>query len=106
MPSTKPLPPLTDRVRRSTFLPFALPDLGDAEVEAVVRVLRSGWITTGPEVHAFQQEFADTVGVKHAVALNSCTAALHLGLEAAGIGPGDEVLTSTVTFTATAEVVE
>ncbi|MBK8004904.1 MAG: DegT/DnrJ/EryC1/StrS aminotransferase family protein [Gemmatimonadetes bacterium] len=88
------------------FLPFAMPDLGEAEIEAVVRVLRSGWITTGPETKAFEREFAAAVGVEHAVALNSCTAALHLGLEALGVGPGDEVLTSTITFTATAEVVE
>lgn len=97
---------LTDRPRRAAFLPFALPDLGEEEIAAVVRVLRTGWITTGPEVQAFQQEFAASLGVKHAVAVNSCTAALHLGLEAAGLGPGDEVLTSTITFTATAEVVE
>lgn len=93
-------------VRRGSFLPFALPDLGDEEVEAVVRVLRSGWITTGPEVQAFEGEFAAYLRVRHAVAVNSCTAALHLALEAAGIGPGDEVLTSTITFTATGEVVE
>jgi perosamine synthetase len=92
--------------RRATFLPFALPDLGEEEIEAVVRVLRSGWITTGPEVQAFQTEFARAVGARHAIALNSCTAALHLALEAAGVGPGDEVLTSTLTFTATAEVAE
>ena len=97
---------LTWRPSRMSFLPFAMPDLGEEEVEAVVRVLRSGWITTGPEVQAFEREFAEYVGVRHAVAVNSCTAALHLALEAAGIGPGDEVLTSTITFTATAEVVE
>lgn len=69
-------------------------------------VLRSGWITTGPEVQAFEREFAAAVGVAHAVAVNSCTAALHLALEGLGVGQGDEVLTSTITFTATAEVVE
>lgn len=88
------------------FLPFAVPDLGEDEIAAVVRVLRSGWITTGPETRAFEEEFARYIGVKHAVALNSCTAALHLGLEALGVGPGDEVLTTTITFTATAEVCE
>lgn len=72
----------------------------------MARALRSGWITTGPEAKAFEEEFAAYLGVRHAVALNSCTAALHLGLEALGIGPGDEVLTSTLTFTATAEVCE
>lgn len=91
---------------RSTFLPFALPDIGDREIAAVTAVLRSGWITTGPEVQAFEHEFAAAIGVRHAVALNSCTAALHLGLEALGVRPNDEVLTSTITFTATAEVVE
>ncbi|MEP6687704.1 MAG: DegT/DnrJ/EryC1/StrS aminotransferase family protein [Gemmatimonadales bacterium] len=98
--------PLRVTPRRSSFLPFALPDLGEEEIAAVVRVLRSGWITTGPEVQAFEAEFAEYLGVRHAVAVNSCTAALHLALEAGGIGPGDEVLTSTITFTATAEVVE
>jgi dTDP-4-amino-4,6-dideoxygalactose transaminase len=96
----------TPRTPRTSFLPFALPDLGEEEIAAVVRVLRSGWITTGPEVQAFEQEFADYLGVRHAVAVNSCTAALHLALEAGGIGRGDEVLTSTITFTATGEVVE
>jgi len=91
---------------RQSFLPFALPDVTQEEIEAVVRVLRSGWLSTGPEVQAFQQEFAASLGVRHAIALNSCTAALHLGLEAGGIGPGDEILTSTLTFTATAEVAE
>ncbi|MBI4500126.1 MAG: DegT/DnrJ/EryC1/StrS aminotransferase family protein [Gemmatimonadetes bacterium] len=91
---------------RTSFLPFARPDISEAEIEAVVAVLRSGWLTTGPETKAFEQEFARYIGVEHAVALNSCTAALHLALEAFGVGPGDEVLTSTMTFTATAEVVE
>jgi len=91
---------------RASFLPFALPDISEAEITAVERVLRSGWITTGPEVKAFEREFADAVGVAEAVALNSCTAALHLGLEALGVAAGDEVLAPTVTFTATAEVVE
>jgi dTDP-4-amino-4,6-dideoxygalactose transaminase len=92
--------------RRDTHLPFALPDITDEEIRAVTAVLRSGWITTGPEVKAFEQEFARYIGVRHAVAVNSCTAALHLALEALGVGEGDEVLTSTVTFTATAEVAE
>jgi len=87
-------------------LPFALPDITDEEIQAVTAVLRSGWITTGPEAKAFEQEFARYIGVAHAVALNSCTAALHLALEALGIEEGDEVLTSTITFTATAEVTE
>jgi len=97
-------PPVASK--RRDFLPFALPDIGDAEIQAVVAVLRSGWITTGPETKAFEREFAERLGVAHAVAINSCTAALHLALEALGVGEGDEVLTSTVTFTATAEVAE
>jgi perosamine synthetase len=88
------------------FLPFAVPDITEAEIAAVVAVLRSGWITTGPEVKAFEREFAEYVGAPHAVAVNSCTAALHLGLEALGVRACDEVLTSTLTFTATAEVAE
>ncbi|HWA41176.1 MAG TPA: DegT/DnrJ/EryC1/StrS aminotransferase family protein [Gemmatimonadales bacterium] len=102
--SPKPIAPALPA--RRTFLPFALPDIGDREIDAVTAVLRSGWLTTGPEVQAFEKEFAAAVGVGHAVAVNSCTAALHLGLEALGLGRGDEVLTSTMTFTATAEVVE
>lgn len=88
------------------FIPFARADIGDEEIEAVTRVLRSGWITTGPETRQFEREFADYVGAPFAVAMNSCTAALHLGLEALGVGVGDEVATTTMTFTATAEVVE
>jgi perosamine synthetase len=87
-------------------VPFAVPDIGESEIEAVVRVLRSGWITTGPETRAFEREFASYIGVAHAVAVNSCTAALHLALEALGVGRGDEVITTTLTFTATAEVAE
>jgi perosamine synthetase len=90
---------------RSDFLPFHLPLIGAAEEEAVLRALRSGWLTTGAEAHAFEREFARAVGATHAVAVNSCTAALHLALEAAGIGAGDEVILPTMTFAASAEVV-
>ena len=92
-------------ISRDTFLPFALPDLGDAELEEVKSVLESGWITTGPKTHQFELEFARYVGAKHAVAVNSCTAAMHLSLEATGVQPGDFVLTTPYTFAATAEVV-
>jgi perosamine synthetase len=85
-------------------VPFARPDITDAEVEAVVRVLRSGWLTTGPETRQFEAEFAKRVGSRHAIAVCSGTAALHLALEAAGIGPDDEVIVPTWTFTASAEV--
>ncbi len=89
------------------FLPFALPDIGDEEIAEVVDSLRSGWITTGPKTRRFEEQFAEYLGDSslHAVAVNSATAGLHLALEAIGIGPGDEVITTTHTFTATAEVV-
>ncbi len=87
------------------FIPFALPDLGDAEIQAVVDVLRSGWITTGPKVKEFEARFAEAAGVPHCVAVNSCTAALHLALEAVGVTAGDEVIVPTLTFAASAEVV-
>ena len=86
-------------------LPFNKADIGEEEIAEVVDVLRSGWLTTGPKVREFEQEFAAMVGAKHAVAVNSCTAALHLALEASGLREGDEVLVPTVTFAATAEVV-
>lgn len=87
-------------------LPFALPDIGEAEIEAAVEAMRSGWLTTGPRVAAFEKEFGAFLGGDgHAVALNSATAGLHLALEALGIGPGDEVIVPTWTFTSTAEVV-
>ena len=89
----------------NTFLPFHRSDVGEEEVSEVVDVLRSGWLTTGPKVREFEREFAAMVGVEHAVAVNSCTAALHLALEAAGVREGDEVLVPTMTFAATAEVV-
>ena len=90
---------------RDEFLPFARPSITDREKEAVLEVLDSGWLTTGPRAKAFEQQFADRVGARHAVALNSCTAALHLALEALGVGPGDEVIVPTWTFAASAEVV-
>ena len=90
------------------FLPFALPDLDQAEMQAVQECLRSGWITSGPRARQFEQEFAASLDAEadlHALAVNSATAGLHLALEALGIGPGDEVIVPTLTFTATAEVV-
>jgi dTDP-4-amino-4,6-dideoxygalactose transaminase len=90
---------------RANFLPFHVPCIGDEEVAEVVKVLRSGWLTTGPQVHAFEAAFAEYIGVPQAVALNSCTAALHLALDSIGLAEGDEVLIPTMTFAATAEVV-
>ncbi len=89
------------------FLPFALPDIGEEEIAEVVDTLRSGWVTTGPKARRFEQDFSAFLGDAglHSVAVNSATAGLHLALEALGIGPGDEVITTTHTFTATAEVV-
>ncbi len=87
------------------FLPFALPDTGDAEIAAVTDALRSGWVTTGPKTKAFEQAFTDYLGGGvQSIAVNSATAGLHLALEALGIGPGDEVIAPTLTFTATVEV--
>src|SRR5947209_1019793 len=90
---------------RDTFLPFALPSIGEAEIAEVVDTLRSGWLTTGPKTHRFEQEFAAFVGSRHALAVNSATAGLHLALDAIGLRPDDIVFTSPLTFTATAEVV-
>lgn len=90
---------------REDFLPFCLPDVGGGEIEEVVRVLRSGWITTGPRTIEFERQFAEYVGSRHAIAVSSCTAALHIALAAAGIGPGDEVITSPLTFCSTANVI-
>ena len=90
---------------RDCFLPFALPDTDEAEVTAVAEVIRSGWLTTGSKTRAFEAAFAKLVGAKHAIAVNSCTAAMHLALEAIGVKPGDRVLTTPYTFAATAEVI-
>ncbi|MFO0793697.1 MAG: DegT/DnrJ/EryC1/StrS family aminotransferase [Candidatus Brocadiaceae bacterium] len=88
------------------FLPFALPDIGEDEINEVVDSLRSGWLTTGPKTKRFEEDFAAFVGDGvEAIAVNSATAGLHLALEAVGISPGDEVITTPYTFTATAEVV-
>lgn len=90
----------------SNFLPFAQPDIGDEEIAEVVAALKSGWITTGPRTRQFEQDFAEFMGDGlEAVAVNSATAGLHLALEAAGLGPGDQVITTPYTFTATAEVI-
>jgi dTDP-4-amino-4,6-dideoxygalactose transaminase len=79
--------------------------LEDEQVEAVAETLRSGWLTLGPRTKAFEEEFAEHLGVQHAVAVSSCTAALHLAYLAAGVGPGDEVVVPGITFVATAAAV-
>ena len=87
------------------FLPFARPDYSEEEISEVAATLRSGWITSGPRVDRFEREFGQYVGAGHALAVNSCTAGLHLALAALGIGPGDEVITTPLTFCATINVI-
>lgn len=90
----------------SDFIPFALPDIGEEEIGAVTETLRSGWLTTGPKTKQFESDFVAFLGGEvQALAVNSATAGLHLAVEAIGVGPGDEVITTTHTFTATAEVI-
>jgi dTDP-4-amino-4,6-dideoxygalactose transaminase len=105
-PADLPAPPTLP------FLPFALPEIGEDDIAEVVDTLRSGWITTGPKAKRFEADFkawlgdaGDNIDGLHCIAINSATAGLHLALEALGIGPGDEVITTTHTFTSTAEVV-
>jgi len=86
-------------------IPFSPPDITDAEIEEVVKVLKSGWITTGPRTKLFEQKIAEYVGTNKAVCLNSATAAMELTLRILGIGPGDEVITSAYTYTASASVI-
>ena len=90
---------------RKEFLVFGSPALEEEEIQEVVATLRSGWIGTGPRVGRFEEDFRKYVGAKHALALNSCTAALHLSMVAAGVGPGDEVITTPHTFAATANAI-
>lgn len=90
---------------KTKTVPFHLPDLGEEEAQAAADVVRSGWLTMGPKTIEFEREFASYIGVRHAVGVNSCTAALHVALDAIGLSQGDEVLVPTNTFTATAEVV-
>lgn len=95
----------TQPVTTVKSVPFHVPSIGNEEIRAVVETLESGWITTGPKTKCFEEAFARFIGTRHAVAVNSCTAALHLSLEALRLKEGDEVLVPTLTFTATAEVV-
>ncbi|EJZ58190.1 pyridoxal phosphate-dependent enzyme [Pseudomonas fluorescens R124] len=87
------------------FLPFSRPSIGDEEIAAVEQVLRSGWITTGPKNQALEEQFAQYVGCKHAVALSSATGGMHITLLALGIGPGDEVITPSQTWVSTANMI-
>jgi len=88
-----------------TYIPFHRPCIGQEEIDAVAQVLTSRWLTTGPVTIEFEKEFANYIGCKYALAVNSGTAALQLALDAIGLKPGDEVIVPTYTFTATAEVV-
>ncbi|HKG14192.1 MAG TPA: DegT/DnrJ/EryC1/StrS aminotransferase family protein [Pyrinomonadaceae bacterium] len=91
---------------RDTFLPFSPPLIGEEEIEEVVDTLRSDWITTGPKVRRFEEEFAAYVGAPAALGLNSCTAALHTALAALGVGEGDAVVTTPMTFVSSVHVIE
>jgi len=91
--------------RRSTFLSFQPPAIGEEEIEAVAETLRSGWLTSGPRSEELERRFAEYVGATHGIALASGTAAMHLSLLAAGVGPGDEVITSPITWPATGNVI-
>lgn len=96
---------MTIKSGKKMKVPFAFPECGDEEIEEVDAVIKSGWLTTASRCAQFERDFAKFVGAKHALAVNSATAALHLGLEALGIRKDDKVLVPTFTFTATAEVV-
>ena len=91
--------------KRSSFLGFQPPAVGDEEIAAVADAIRSGWLTTGPRAEELEQRFAEYVGATHALAVSSGTAAMHLALVAMGIGPGDEVITTPITWPATANVI-
>jgi len=91
--------------KREKFLPFAIPSIGEEEIQEVVDSLRSGWITTGPKVKQFEEDICKFINCSNALAVNSCTAGLHVALKALGVGPGDEVIVPTLTFVATANVV-
>ena len=89
----------------SDFIPFHVPSIGEEEINEVIATLRSGWLTTGPRTAQFEQEFRAYVGSPHALAVNSCTAGLHLALAALKVGPGDEVITTPMTFCATVNTI-
>jgi dTDP-4-amino-4,6-dideoxygalactose transaminase len=91
---------------RAEFLSFSPPLIGEEEIEEVVKALRSGWITTGPRVDRFQSEFKEFIGADAALALNSCTGAMHIALTVLGIGPGDRVVSTPMTFASTIHVIE
>jgi dTDP-4-amino-4,6-dideoxygalactose transaminase len=93
-------------VRRDTFLPISKPTIRQVEIDEVVDTLRSGWLTTGPKAERFEKDFAAYTGYPEALALSSATAGLHIGLIALGVGPGDEVITTPMTWAATVNMIE
>ncbi|MBQ7784987.1 MAG: DegT/DnrJ/EryC1/StrS family aminotransferase [Clostridia bacterium] len=96
---------MSDFKIRENWMAFCLPDISEAEVESISETVRSGWWAKGPRTIAFEKQFAEYVGAKYCIGLNSCTAALHLSLAASGIGPGDEVITTPLTFAASANTI-
>lgn len=96
---------VAERIASRPFLPFSLPDAGNEAIWKVAGAITSGCVATGNKTKQFELEFAATVGARHAIAVNSCTAAMHIALEAAGVGKGDEVITTPYTFAATASVI-
>jgi dTDP-4-amino-4,6-dideoxygalactose transaminase len=98
-------PPPSSSTKRETFLSFQPPAIGEEELAAVAETLRSGWLTTGPNAAELERRFAEYCGARHAIALSSATAAMHLALVGLGVGPGDEVITTPITWPATANVV-
>jgi dTDP-4-amino-4,6-dideoxygalactose transaminase len=103
--ATEILTPLAPETHKQPFLPFSAPWFGDEEKSEVLETLASDWITTGPRTKTFEAKFADYIGSGEAVAVSSCTAALHLALAAIGVSPRDAVITSPLTFAATANVI-
>src|SRR6266481_1877030 len=103
--ATEVVTALAPEAHKQPFLPFSAPWFGDEEKSEILQTLDSDWITTGPRTKAFETKFADYIGTGEAVAVNSCTAALHLALAAIGVGPRDAVITSPLTFAATANVI-
>src|SRR3954452_22335984 len=91
---------------RPNFLSFSPPAISEEEIDAVVDTLRSNWITTGPKTKLFEKEFCSYIGAAAAVAVNSCTGALHIALAALGIGPGDQVISTPMTFVSSINVIE
>jgi len=92
-------------VRNDDYIPFNLPEIGDEEIQEVTEALRSGWLTTGPKTAQFEADFRQYTGASHALAVNSCTAGLHIALGALGVGPGDEVITTPLTFCSTVHTI-